>query len=512
MGDFCLDGLNPICWLLALLPAGCAGHDMHSNTALGEGQDGDRGIDYSINGNVVNRDEWESFLELLRTARPFIKSGASIEQIAEDSNITECEIDRFLDGDGDGTVTYYDFNYKPSEYQKTVISKDNIYTGNAGIINAEWNRVFSKLNDVLGRHGYDVVSRSGILDSFEGEDPKIDVPGVFMTVPEVLLEAYKLTGFVIGLIPEDLMMNRELALEIMKYDWHAIFDLSEYHGRDVDMLAMAVMNNHLLMDELVPEDLREEVWKRCIEYIEEACISVPDELESYEDLKPLRESHGILVEDNFPSLATLFTVISNRIIDEDDDRPLALIISANGSDAVAHADDIELLVKSGIHRVLYYEVSTCEDEVYDIINKAYESHGRKIHTIEFIAHGTAYGMQFGNDLSLDRLEKLNIDIHDFGHMKGGKAITIQNDNFGDLIYKVMDPDGQIILTGCSTGQGGFDMTNLANAFAKFTPCGVTIFSQMKNGALRLKAIDPNGSVSIASTAKTYIAHGQKDCE
>jgi len=386
-------------------------------------------VEFSNNWQSLSQEEWDYLLSILNESEEFLEGHSSTaSEITSDEHISEEEIEGFLDRNMDGEITVRDF-------------------GNFS------SHVFNKLENVLSKYNYDLVSHfyPGYLNHLD---------------------------FYIQDVPAALWSNVRFVTEALKFD------------------PLSVMH-------FVPSELKGPAWEGLISSLEEESRSFPDSMRRYSRLARTLREMNITHPGRLGEIDNIATVITNREVDRSDTRPIALMIFAKALQDEIGRGGIHDIINSGIFRVLYYEAET-DNEVEEIIRNVFHDYGRQIHTLWLSGHGYQYFLRLGGvgsaslggRMPLLEDEENNIDYSDWGLRR--------------LIGEAVAPNGQVVVASCYTGAGQEGGDNLANAIATDLHRGTRVLSLTGAQAITGVEVDSNGYISIshADFNSIYITHGQ----
>jgi len=303
---------------------------------------------------------------------------------------------------------------------------------------------------------------------------------------------------------DDLKNDSDAVLHAVWANWRSYYYASDHIKRDLGIITDAAMQGrHFTVMEAVPRGLRQRAWTEILTRLEESGYVVSGIMRNYSRLVARLGELGINQPERI-SLGTLATVLANREVDRSDTRPIALMIYAKKLERELGYGEIRRIADSGIFRVLYYEAGN-DDQVFEIIRRAFHDYGRQIHTLWLHGHGTEMTLNLNGgrvnyftNLPYDSDEDRFIDQSDF------------SSGVGDLLGEVIASNGQLVLESCLTGSGGEETPNLANTFAAYLPHGVRVLSLSTYTAVSDVSINSEGLATITQLDgnPAYVTHGR----
>ncbi|MDO8528221.1 MAG: DUF4116 domain-containing protein [Deltaproteobacteria bacterium] len=249
-----------------------------------------------------------------------------------------------------------------------------------------------------------------------------------------------------------LRTDPELAL-LAAQDNRAVFSHINLREQEASYLkATARIDTQALLQQFNGHPREAEIWGLAVSALHEAGANFPLDMEKDEAsfYAGLAEHYGIHHPKRFRSFLDLHTVIQNRQMDPEDDREVAMLIYpvSDWNGALEQGEAIEDFVRNSPFRVIYFEVGNHGDvreEMAQILDRYTARGNYPLHTGVLAAHASSKIMQFGdgNDGS--------IRIYDFHQ----KALS----RFGHYFRH------QLVVHGCSVGEGREKGTNLINTMA-----------------------------------------------
>lgn len=162
------------------------------------------------------------------------------------------------------------------------------------------------------------------------------------------------------------------------------------------------------------------------------------------------EKLGIDFPERF-NFSTLQELVRNREANKPDNRPLAVILypKSDWNGASAFNDYVDALIGEG-YRVMYYEAES-DAQVIQFLNSA--TGEQQAELIVFGGHGEQGNISFGNGDS----EEAQLDLKD------------ENQLITSGVSHALKDNGQIIIKGCSTGEGREQGNNMVNLLRRVFP-------------------------------------------
>lgn len=187
-------------------------------------------INLLINGQESSREEWDSFLSVLNQSEQFLDGHSlTVRQITRDYDITQDEIEGFLDRNRDGGLTVRDFRYFNSQ-------------------------VLNELEATLKKYNYDLMSRLN-LDAINSYNIA-EVPDVFWSSADFMLGMISRRSYdMLQYASADLRGDRDFMLEAIKRNWRLFDYASDSLKRDRDFVLEIIRQSPWLF-EFIPQNFR----------------------------------------------------------------------------------------------------------------------------------------------------------------------------------------------------------------------------------------------------------------
>ena len=460
--------------------------------------------------------EWTSLVDVLR--RVDVRKAAAIVQ---DNKVTDKEMNKLLDRNSDGKVTYQDFSSIQNILFSQVKDKLQKYKFRASRLwgplhiyqFVNYTRIpkqfWSDRDFVLA-----AVKQDGDALKYAAASLKKDKGIVLAAVKRGTLSGFSLAfwyadaslrrdkEFVLAAVKEDgsaleyahkkLKRNRKIVLTAIEQDGTALRYAAASLRRDKKIVLTAVKQNgwalqyaaaSLRRDKkillaavkqsyMVYKDifLEEKLWKLLQGDAELNKFFTKKELKNQKSFcAALKTKHNIRFLRRFNSLSALIEMLKNRQTANapNDNRPLCIIIypKTDGNGAFEIDSNIGQMIKLG-YRVIYHEAGD-EKEVAKYLKSATANGKYPAKTIILGGHGTSTSLALGGeDGGWDTYnEHLYIDTGDF---KGKDELQLA---------RYLQPGGDLLLNSCSNGAGGAsNQANLANTIARTLYSGILVHS------------------------------------
>ncbi|MFH1361089.1 MAG: DUF4116 domain-containing protein [bacterium] len=279
--------------------------------------------------------------------------------------------------------------------------------------------------------------------------------------PEIALAALRQTVDACPFLDESLWQNREFVLEAVRIRGYWLRHADERFKNDREIVLAAVSSFSGLL-EMAHNNLRTDrgFQEECFEasfYSINYMIDPSDELvaryqEVCSDLRELDlDPARFRQRFRYFSLSQIQEIIDNRRTIRPDNRPVAVVVTARSdwNNAFQNSETIELLQRG--YRVVPYEARQ-DTDLYQAIREVGESQPISLLVIE--GHGNPSSTEF-DDNDIDAEETDMLDLSDEQEMRG--------------LDRFMAEDSIIVVSSCSTAQGGREGDNVANMLGRVFP-------------------------------------------
>jgi hypothetical protein len=160
--------------------------------------------------------------------------------------------------------------------------------------------------------------------------------------------------------------------------------------------------------------------------------------------------------------ADLRTLMSTRLQDRPDSRPLAVVVFPEADHNGAFLDDedqLSQLINSG-YRVQFYTANSDTDTVNSVMQAT--DYGKDPASLILLCgHGNPGGMRFGIDSTGD--EEMWFTAYD------NQRLDLGDVDEARLLTGALRDGGQVVFNSCSVGNGKAESLNLINFFGNFFP-------------------------------------------